>query len=298
MDYPVYKRAFETISRGGKVEEFEILYHKLNEVIAFCGGDFKWLFAITSVLFCIIVFKTIFRDSPIPTLSVFLLVATTYYFCFFNGIRSMLAYAITLFSLKYVTEQKFIPFLISIFIAGGFHTTAFLFGIVYFIYNKQFRNTFVLFSTIGMFVLAPILGKCVNYIINLTKYEHFLESDYVDAKQGYVKLLIIVIVTIFANIYYDKEDKKFQLYYKLQVISMWLTAFVPYVPLISRVRWMFGLPVIILIPLIVSKIKDTKTQFIIRFILIALYSVYCGYNLIVYNTNNVLPYRTIFELNP
>lgn len=297
MDYPVYKSAFEIISRGASIEDFEILYHKLNELIAYLGGDFRWLFAVTSILFCVMIYKTIFRDSPMPALSAFLLVATTYYFCFFNGVRSMLAYAITFFSLKYVEERRLVPFLIAVIIAGGFHTTAFLFIVVYFIYNKPFSNRFTLLTTVGMFAFAPLLGKAVNYLMSLTKYAGYLKSNYADVEQGYVKLLIIVAVTTFSAFYYDEKDKKFQLYYSLEVISLWLTALVPYVPLIARVRWMFGLPVIVLIPLTISKEKNSESKLLISYLIVGFYAFYCVCNLILYNTNAVLPYQTIFTLD-
>lgn len=297
MDYPVYKSTFERISCGAVIDDFEFLYHKLNEIIAYLGGDFRWLFAITSIIFCVIIYKTIFRDSPMPAISVFLLVATTYYFCFLNGIRSMLAYAITLFSLKYVEERRFIPFLLAIIIAGGFHATGYLFVVVYFIYNKNFSKTFTLITSLCVFVLAPVLGKFVNYLMSMTKYAGYLDSSYADAEQGYIKLLITVAVVVFSAFYYDKEDKKFQLYYKLQVIYLWLTALVPYVPLITRVRWMFGLPIIILVPLTISKEKNPMSKLLVTYIIVVLYAVYCAYNLIEYNTNAVLPYQTIFTSN-
>ncbi len=295
-DYPIYMQHFNYIADGGTVEDYEYLFHKLNEVIAAFGKSYRWLFAICTFLFMVPLSKAIFRDSPYPALSVFLLVGTTHYFSAMNGIRQMIAVAILVYSLKYVLERRFVPFALLTIIAGGFHSSSYTFIIVYFLYNQNFNLIFVIVSTVIIYVFAPILAKGVNYIVELTKYEHYLESVYNEKKQqGIVTMMMRFAIIAFCIVFYDEDDKKFQLYYKLHIISTWITAFMPYVPLMNRFRSIYSLSVIILIPITVSKIQNKKLRLWAIWGVVALYTIYAVYNLLVYNTSDVLPYYTIFQ---
>lgn len=295
MDYPTYKEGFDLVAAGKHVKIFEPLYHKLNEAVVFFGGDFRWFFAVTAIMFMVLIGIRIFKDSPYPVLSIFLLVGTTYYFSFMNVMRQMIACAILLYGLKYAQERKFLKFMAVVAVASGFHSTSWIFTVVYFIYNIKFTWKLSLIFSVAVFVAAPRIAPMLNHLMSLSKYEHYLTSVYADQDQGYITLAITILLAVFASVYYDKEDGKFQLYYKFQIISVWLSILIPYVTLINRIRLMFGLSVIILLPLTISKIKDTPLRRLVIFAVVVLYTIYCGYNLKVYNTNTVLPYQTIFE---
>lgn len=295
MDYPVYKDGFDLIAAGRHVKIFETLYHKLNEAVVFCGGDFRWLFAVTAIMFMVLIGIRILKDSPYPVLSIFLLVGTTYYFSFMNVMRQMIACAILMYALKYVWERKFLKFMAIVAIASGFHATSWIFAVVYFVYNIKFTWKLSVVFSVAIFIAAPHIAPLLNHLMSLSKYEHYLTSVYADKDQGYITLAIMILLAVFSSMYYDREDKKFQLYYKLQIISVWLSILIPYVALINRIRLMFGIPIIILLPLTINKIKDIPLRRIAIFAIVVLYTIYCGYNLKVYNTNTVLPYQTIFE---
>ena len=295
MDYPAYRSLYIQIANGITVEQFEYLYHLLNQIIAYFGGEYPWIFSITAIIFMTIVTMQVFKDSPYPALSVFLLLSTTYYFCFLNGIRSMLAYAICLYSIRYIENRQFIKFLITILIAGGFHTTGYIFIAVYFLYNMKLSNLTAFACSAIVAFCAPLLGKLINYLMLSTKYFKFLESSYMDKEQGYVTLMINILILIFCSLFYDKENKKEQLYFKLQIVAVWTSFLVPYVPLIGRIRWMFGLPVIILIPMSLKNITDIRLRTLVYTAIMVLYAIYMYISVAINNTNNVLPYETIFS---
>lgn len=147
-----------------------------------------------------------------------------------------------------------------------------------------------------MVVFTPYISDILNKLMEMSKYGHYLDSIFADREQGYIALFISIMVAVFGYFFNNKTDKKYQLYLKMQVIAIWISILVPYVPLINRIKSYFGLHVIIFIPLVLNKIKDQATRYAAMWVIIILYSVYCIYNLVVHNTNNVLPYHTIFEL--
>lgn len=295
QDYLSYMHRFVQISNGKSVDDFEYLFFILNKIISAIGGNYIWLFAITSTIFVTFSVIAIMKDSPYPELSVFLLVTTTYYFSSMNGIRQMIACSILLFSLRFIERKKIICFFASVLIAIGFHTSSLLFLFVYFIYDMCINKRTIIISTVLVFVFSKVISTFINYITSLSKYNWYLNSIYAESKNsGYITMMIAAVIVIFALFYYDEKSKKFQLYLKLQVISLWLSFFVDQVPLIQRVKWIFGLPVIILIPLIIGNIKDIKTRRYITILVVTLYFVYFIYSVGINNSNAVLPYNTIF----
>ena len=67
------------------------------------------------------------------------------------------------------------------------------------------------------------------------------------------------------------------------------------IPLLNRVRWATGISIIILIPMIIKQEKNAKTRILYTFLIVVLYSAYSLYTIGMKNSNNVLPYLTIFQ---
>lgn len=287
----------DLISNGRTIGRLEFLYYYLNKIIAVLGGDYRWLFAISSTLFLIFIFLELFRDSPSPKLSAYFLVSMSYYFIFMNGMRQMIGCAILLYSLRFVENRKLLPFLICVIAACGFHMTCLPFIIVYFIGTIDFKPRHVIATTIILFAVSQFLGGLLTRILYFTPYARYIGSVHDSSQQGFIVLAINVLLVVLGSLFYDKEDNRFKIYFNLQVLAMWVAVLTGEVVLISRLRWMFGLPSIILLPIIFEKIPDARTKKIITWSVVGLYFVYCTYRIAVLNSNTVLPYRTIFSLN-
>jgi hypothetical protein len=286
---------FDLVSNGRVIAKLEYVYYGLNKALVALGGDYRWLFAVCSTLFLLFVFLEIFRDSPYPKQSVYFIVAMSYYFIFMNAMRQMIGCAILLFSLRYVENRKFFPFLCCVIVACGFHITCIVFVIVYFIGKIDFKPKCVFATTVVLFVTSHFFGGLLTKILYLTPYARYIGSGHDSTQQGYIVLAINILLVVLGAIFYDKGDKRFRIYFNLQVIAMWVSVLTGKVVLISRLRWMFGLPSIILLPLIFSKIKDMKLKRFISWSALILYFVYCTYKIAVLNANTVLPYQTIFS---
>ena len=285
---------FKLISSRKEIGQLEYLYYKLNKLIAYLGGDYRWLFAICSTIFLVFIFLAIFHDSPFPNMSVYFLVSMSYYFIFMNGMRQMIGCAILLFSLRYVEKRKLLPFVLCVILAAGFHTTCLPFIIIYWIANFDFKPRRVAIMTIIIIICSNIFGGILTRILYLTPYVKYIGSDYDSGSQGRIILLINLLIVVLGAIFYDVDDKRYKIYFNIQIGALWVTILTGKVVLISRMRWMLGLPSIILLPLIFTKIKSRKNQQLIEAMIIGLYFVYCTYRVVVFNSNTVLPYQTIF----
>lgn len=294
-DYIPYMNLYMRIANGTNTFPVEPLYDLLNRALSTIGAPFPSIFAVCAIIFCTFTMMAIRRDSQYPALSIFLFVTTGLYFTFFNLMRQLMAYSILLWAIKYAQERKLTRFLISVIFATGFHASSILFIIVYWLSRNLFnRKTIIVISAL-LFVMANPVAKLTNRIISMTSYAHYIGGVFDVERSGYIGLIINVVLVIFATIYYDESDEKAKLYYNLLVISLWLSAFVGKVVLIARIRYMFSLSFVISIPLFLSKVEDNKSRAVIKAAIVILYFIYFYYTIGVNNSNNVLPYDTIFN---
>ena len=290
-----YVPYFQSIKYGTVSSQLEPLYHLINVAVVKLNGGYPWVFAISAVIFLGIIFYQCFRDSPIVYLSIFLLVGTTYYFIFFNTMRQLIGCSILLLSIKYARERKLIKFLIVVAFASGFHSSCMAFILFYFISNIKLNPKTVFSVTAGLFIFGRVLGNIITNAVMNTKYAVYVGSRFDTSEQGYIVLLMNIVILIFATVFYS-DDKKFGQYYNLQVLAVWIALLNSEVALFNRIRWIFGLPCILLIPLAVCNIKDIKSRRLVVVLIVLLYFVYASYTIGMKNGNTVLPYRTIFSV--
>ena len=295
QDYFTYVNLFKRIANGTNTYPVEPLYLWMNKIVAFLHGDYPWVFALSAVIFSVFTFLCIKNDSPYYCLSVFLLVTTGYYFAFFNAMRQFIGCAILLWGIHYALERRKIPFIITFLIATGFHTSSILFFPVYFLVNRKLNRRLIICIAVFVFALSRPISTLLIRVLSFTRYAYYIGGRFDTDSQGFVTLAINIAIFIFTTLYYDDQDERFKLYYNIQAISLCLSAFVGQVVLIHRVRWMYGLPGIILIPQAISKIEDKRVRTLVSCTVVVLYAIYFYIIIGINNSNNVLPYDTIFN---
>lgn len=301
-----YVPYFNGVLRGAPNENIEIGFFILNKIVQVFTQDYAGIFIVCSVIFFHYIYKAIENQSPIPTLSVFLLIGTTYYFIFLNTMRQMMVVAVFLYAIKFIKERNLKKYLIYMLISSTIHTSTIILIPIYFLYGIKLRP--IKAATIaGVAILAkPVVSKLVIAILKLTKYNYYIDSRFDTNETGYVVLAMNVCVLIFALIYYrkkdnkkNKEDEKFlkdySFYCILQLISTIIAWYGGAVPLLNRIRWGTGISIIILIPLAIMQEKNVKTKTLYVFTFVLFYSLYAVYTIGINNANNVLPYMTIFQ---
>lgn len=164
-DYMAYYNYYADILDGASQGRFEILYYYANKMVALMCLPPEWLFSFTAALFLLPLYKRVLTDSPQPYMSVFLLFAMGYFFCFLNATRQMIGSAYLFLSIPYIEKKKFIPFLLLVLIATGFHTMCTPFLVVYFLASMNLKPKTLLGITIIIFVLEEYIGCVANNIM-------------------------------------------------------------------------------------------------------------------------------------
>lgn len=270
-------------------------YILLNKFVQLFSNDYLGIFILTSIIFCVCIFLSIYENSSDIQLSIFLLVCTGYYFCFLNVIRQMLTVAIFMYAIKYILKNNFKHYLILIIVASFIHLSALIYIPVYFIKSVKFNKYKMMIVIIGTFASARIVKGLILKLILLTKYSWYINSVYDTQKQGDIIILLNLCILIFASIYYTSNDVKNNLFINLQFITVLVSAFIGIIPAAYRILWNFGIASIILIPNNIAKQHNVNVRILIKSTIVILYLVYFYYTVGINNSNNVLPYRTIFS---
>lgn len=294
-DYIPYYRYYLGILNGARQGRYEVLYYLANKLVAAFHLSAPWLFGFTASLFLMPVYKRIISDSPYRYMSIFLLLGMTYFFYFLNGTRQMIGAAFLLVSIPYIEKRKFIPFLLLVLIASGFHTTCIVFIAVYFLVYMDLNPRLLAVITLAIFVFGKFFANIANGILSgMDYYSTYLESTYAQRGQGYVVLAMNILLVFFATFFYQRENLKFKIYYNLQVVALWASALTGKIVLIDRYRMVFGLASIILVPMTLNGIENKNTRIICSAAVVTLYFAYAMYTVGIQNSNMVLPYQTIF----
>lgn len=290
-----YVPYFRRLSWGKSLRTMEPLYKLINQIVIWLGGSYQWVFVICAAIFCFLIFSQIFRDSPDPLLSAFLLCGMTYYFASLNAVRQMAGCAILLYSLRFVENKRWKPFFLAVAIASGFHSSCALFAVVYFADRLTIKPIHALVLSVILFVCAGPVTQLALTIIRSTPYGKYIGSvfDTGEANESVGFILAVQVVILILLVWQYRENPQYQLYFKLHMVNTWLAAFAGQIVLIERIRWMFGLPTIIAIPMALKNTRDPRLRFFLRVAIIGCFMVYVFVTIGVRNWHNVLPYQTI-----
>lgn len=291
----MYTPYLENLRMGIEIREIEPIFKWLNLCIIAVDGSTQWIFIISAILFLFFTYSQIFEDSPYPYMSIFLLLGMTYYFISLNAIRQMIGASILLYSIRFIEIRDLKRFLISVIIATGFHYSCLAFIVAYWLYSIKLDLLRVLFFSLSIVLMFFLLKDSAMNCIMTTSYEKYIGSDFDTGKVGYFVLLIQLTVLLFCSIF-NNNSGKYRIYLWLQIISFVLASIGSVVVLVERLRWMFGLPSIILLPLAISNIRNKSERFILGFLVVILFSAYAFYTIGIKNGHETLPYKTIFGI--
>lgn len=290
IDSPAYYRWFYRIRNGIEPDVFEWLYVWLNKVIGKFDVEYTAMFLACAAIFCLPIFCRIFDDSPDIIMSIFLFWAARYYFVYFNLVRQMLSAAILLYSIRFIERKDLKRFILCVVIAAGFHSSAYAFAILYFISEVKIEPKAIALGSVLAMALSrtPLIAFIVR-IMSDTKYEGYAESEGNSFAGLKFSFLVLVAVLIIALLYYE-DSRRYRIYLNSQILAVWATSMTGTVQLIERMRFTFGLPSIILLPMAINNIKDKRMQILARWGTVVGFAIY-GYLCLRHDPYNMVPYR-------
>ncbi len=224
-DYGIYFRAYhdlgekldasdilKMITEGRKQVHMEWLYLFFANAIYEAGFSFYIFTFLLAIAAITIKYKAFTEHAIYPAFAMLLFMYPTLLVSDGGQMRQGMAMGILLFSFKYIKERKLLMFLFTIYIAVGFHTSATVFIIAYWIVLIPMNSTRILTVILICMALSPLkLYQYVSLLDSLSStgfysgYSAYESLDIEETSVRFIKLsdLICIVYTYFL-VTYDK----------------------------------------------------------------------------------------------
>lgn len=224
-DYGIYFRAYhdlgekldssdilKMITEGRKQVHMEWLYLFFANITYEAGLSF-YIFTFLLAIVSISIKYKVFSDNAVyPAFALLLFMYPTLFVSDGGQMRQGMAMAILLFSFKYIKERRLLMFLFTIYIAVGFHTSATVFIIAYWVVLIPMNSTRILTVILICMALSPLkLYQYVSLLDSLSStgfysgYSAYESLDIEETSVRFIKLsdLVCIVYTYFL-VTYDK----------------------------------------------------------------------------------------------
>lgn len=281
----------------GVLSNCEAGYRALMEAAIALGGNFRLVIIATSSIINVCVFYAIFTQTSDPTLAIYLYVTTSNYFLGMNIIRQYVAVGIGLAALRFVREQKLLPFLVCVAAAALFHTTALLLLPCYFLCRvrwKPYQGQLLLATVLAG---SGLLGTAAAWLlprIGLAYYARYLGTAWDTGRFEMLFFLIDLGILLLGGVYWEKASRKnayYGIWYNMLLLGALALALSGELPLMKRVSYYYTAPQFLLLPEALNAEEDPVRR---KWLKIAV-AVFFGMEVLiavgVFNKNGVLPYR-------
>jgi len=282
------------------------LFNNIIYLVKLFTNNPQWLFVITSVIILGLIYLHSIKEHEDYDMILFLFIVLGFYFSTFNGIRQWIAIAVFIYSFKYIKEKQFFKYLICIIISSLFHITAILLIPVYFLFEINIKDKYKI-MIIG---LSFIIFKLVNFnnvIAFILKkfafsfYVRYFQSG-VDLTQSVGSFLPILLSCGMFGFYLLFENKlkeklgnakyEFNKLFCFYIVIFSITNTIN--NLFSRFSYYF-IPFIMFLLPDFFVIFNERYKKIMKLIVIIFGIIFMVINTVLKNSNNPLPYLSVFN---
>jgi len=307
-----YVPDYINIANGNTVENLELLFYFLIRICIFITHDYWLLFFISAAITFSLIFKTIYEESNNKLLSIFIFFISSMFFISLNLMRQYISIAIIYSTYKYLINDKYLKWVISVIIASLFHTVSLVFLLAFFLKNKKI-NIYLYFV---LLIVLIIFGKSIVELFlslfsrinisNLKKYSAYLSINGNFSWSHFLVELSILLYYLLVIKLKNIKMKTIDIFYlNCQYLVLLFSVLNTYNELFLRISFVFSIFQISSIPYFYIKNKNMKTKeyknviifrepIMIGFIIVMLSSRLI-YSNIIKNSVDILPYQTIFN---
>lgn len=155
----------------------EFGYELLNKICGWAGLPYWGLNLVCAFITDFFLVKAIKEFKCDPYLSVFLYISLFFFYHSMNQVRQGMAMTIGLYALSQLSKMRIGRFLTFLILALSFHTVAAAYLPLFFL-RKQRVGTKTVCQYVFITVVIMLFWKELVGIINMTKYAHFVNSEY------------------------------------------------------------------------------------------------------------------------
>lgn len=295
-DSAVYYQEFlDNVKALGELTPFdgpehysEMGFYYLGVISKTISSNSTFYFVFVSVITMVILYFAISRYSVFPFIALYIYLGR-----FINRntiqIRAAIAIAIIIWGTVYVTKRQLWKYLLVVFVASRFHTSAFIALPLYFINYFNIKRTGIYIGLFLSFVIAQFYGSFINNLVSQSDIANEWASSYIQEGSEkawsnditnpmiWYQSFILIIWTY----YEDKLSVKMEHYYTIRNAYFYSTILLiilcQYAILAGRLSTIFATYEFIMVPLIVWRVFKGSSWFVIT--LGALYGIFFYINI-------------------
>ena len=267
--------------------------------------DPTMLFIFGAGIITFFTFSAIYKQSKKPLLSILIYFLSGAILLGMNGMRGYMSLAIVLYTLQFVQQRKLLPFVIFIILASLIHKSSLPFILLYPLWNLVIKPKYALIATIATVPLLPIIYNLFAIFLqgSDSTYSNYFQGNSIVNPTISMLIINVFLLAFFAvNFKNHQKDKLYNLFLKLQVISVIVCILSFKIPLAFRMEQIIDFFQILSIPYnlyLIQKHPPKKSKANIYYILlaavIAMFSAYFVNTFILNDDNQVRNYKTVFE---
>ena len=282
------------------VDYIEPGWYFLNYVVNKIAGDnsYNLLLWLVSLLTLLPIGYIAKKNTPNPSLALFLYYSLYAYLHSFNIMRQMLAISFVLLSYFYLERDNIKKYIILLIIAISIHYTALFSLIILFVRKIEISKYRIYFFCFVSLILGFILNSSF-FSVFAGKYANYLSSSQYGFRDlsisNFILTILLNILFIFIFLTYRKIWKK-NLFMKIYFIGIIILNLTSQLALGTRLILYFTLIQCFIFPsyFLHNRIKE---KFIIRLLIVCYVFIFFLKILLLGNepgTNGVYPYKTFF----
>lgn len=254
-DMVTYEHSFARYSAYTWVELLrnsngEILFAAIAKITYSLGGRIlSWgTFATLIVVPVYLALKKYYQGISVGV--AFFVFLFFYYTISFNVTRQFIAVAFIFWGLHFIYEDRFISFLVIVILATGFHSSAPIALLLWFLWDHKSHYAVVGKRRILLLLMAVILiigyQSVIEYITTnislFSRFDEYAETSLAGANRDlYLNILELIILMIFRKSLIN-ADKKNEYMYTLLIITV-LVSFTGFThPQVKRIAYFFAMP--------------------------------------------------------
>lgn len=238
--YPLFVKMFQIINT-----DYQIFLIFVAFVFFYAFGRFLYINTSSNkdVLLAVAIYQAVF-----------------YSFMSITGIRQTLATAFTLFAFEYIKNNKWIKFILLLFIASFLHKSCLVFAAAYLVCKISNVRFVLISSAIGAIILFPLGRTFAAFLVGISgsdSYMGYITREY--ETQGAQTFALMMVMMLILLLKYGKEivksDEQKVLQLKIFSLAVLFTPFTWIDPSLMRVVQYFSIFMVSLLPSIITQIE-------------------------------------------
>lgn len=305
-----YVYDFNTFLSGKDVSNLEIGFKLLIKLCILITKSPQLLFIITSTFINGFIFYTIYTKSVNKYISITLFFTGAFFFQSLNMVRQYMAIVLLFSSYKMFLKENWFKLSLMVILALMLHTTSIIVVLGYLfilIINKIFKinlaqkEKIILLTLVLVLLFGPYIRQLVNFVLSFTRFDVYIGSQY-DYGDLQIIPFVMNLIVYFIMLYVIKKKKTVtkedEFFLNMQLIALVLVALGNTMFLAIRMVYYFSIFQIISIPYFLKCLNTKKTKKIYNLLtvfIILMYSTSLIWTHVLHTSDEVLPYKTVFN---